>query len=346
MKAAIYKGQHDVEIRELPLPELKDNDVLIQNLYSSICGTDVAVYRYGAATGHRIFENGEFGHEAVSRIVAKGENVTDFEIGERVYPYPLFATGDTRRAGTIGGFSEYILVPDAKRNHSLYSVDERISDRAACLIEPFTVGCRAAKRGQPAPGETAVIFGCGTIGIAAAIAMRYFGMEKVMLCDLSAFRLSIAKKLGFAVCCLSSDDFDSTAGQSFGEAHSLNGPVPDIDCFLDAAGSEQILDRFMQSGKIGSRLVNVAVNKNHRDLDMLHLTYSSKSIIGSGGYLPEDVGDVMDIMKSGRWDIESLITHEFPLDRIGEALETASDSDHALNVVIRMPGYSSSGTPA
>ena len=54
----------------------------------------------------------------------------------------------------------------------------------------------------------------------------------------------------------------------------------------------------------------------------------------------------MDIMKSGRWDIESLITHEFPLDRIGEALETASDSDHALNVVIRMPGYSSSGTPA
>ncbi len=51
MKAAIYKGQHDVEIRELPLPELKDNDVLIQNLYSSICGTDVAVYRYGAATG-------------------------------------------------------------------------------------------------------------------------------------------------------------------------------------------------------------------------------------------------------------------------------------------------------
>ena len=96
---------------------------------------------------------GEFGHETVSRIVKVGKNVTDFTVGERVYPYPRFATGDTKRAGTIGGFSEYILIPNAKRNHSLYSVDERISDRLASLIEPFTVGCRAARRGMIPDGK-------------------------------------------------------------------------------------------------------------------------------------------------------------------------------------------------
>lgn len=63
-----------------------------------------------------------------------GKNVTDFSVGERVYPYPLYAKDDTRRAGTIGGFSEYILIPNAKRNHSLYSVDEKISDKLAGLI--------------------------------------------------------------------------------------------------------------------------------------------------------------------------------------------------------------------
>ncbi len=335
MKAAIYRGQHHVDLCELPVPELNDDDVLIQNIYSSICGTDVAVYQHGSATGHRIFENGEFGHETVSRIVAKGKNVTEFEIGERVYPYPLYATGDTRRAGTIGGFSEYIRVPDAKLNHSLYRVDDRISDREACLIEPFTVGCRAARRGHPMPGETAVVFGCGTIGIAAAIAFQYFGVEKVMICDLSEFRLAIARKLGFAVCNMSCGSFEDTARQYFGEAHSLHGSVPDIDCFIDATGSEQIMDLFMRAGKIESRFVNVAVDKTLRNLDLLHLTYSSKSIIGSGGYMPEDVTDVMNIMKSRKWKIENIITHEFPLDQIGEALETASDPSKAFNVIIK-----------
>ena len=65
--------------------------------------------------------------------------MTDFSVGERVYPYPLYARGDTRRAGTIGGFSEYTKIPDAKKNHSLYLVDAAISDKAACLIEPFTL---------------------------------------------------------------------------------------------------------------------------------------------------------------------------------------------------------------
>lgn len=159
MKAAIYLGKEKIEIRELPVPECGENDVLIQNIYSSICGTDVAVYTHGPGTGHRITVGEEFGHETVSRIAAVGNKVKDFQVGERVYPYPLFAKNDTKRAGTIGGFSEYILVPQAKRDHSLYTVSDKIPDRLACLIEPFTVGCRAARRGQPKEGEKAVVFG-------------------------------------------------------------------------------------------------------------------------------------------------------------------------------------------
>lgn len=54
MKAAIYLGKENIAIRELPLPEVGDNDVLIQNLYSSICGTDMAVFAHGPNTGHKI----------------------------------------------------------------------------------------------------------------------------------------------------------------------------------------------------------------------------------------------------------------------------------------------------
>lgn len=335
MKAAIYQGKENVEIRELPIPECGEKDVVIQNIYSSICGTDVAVYKHGPNTGHRVDIGGEFGHETVSRIVKVGKQITEFQLGERVYPYPLFAKDDTSRAGTIGGFSEYILIPNAKRNHSLYPVPKQISDRIACMIEPFTVGCRAARRAQPHSGEQAIVFGCGTIGLAAAIALKHFGIEKVMICDLSELRLKIAEKLGFEVCNLNVEDLKRKATAYFGLAHSLTGITMNIDLWIDAAGAESILETFMKDGKIESRFVSVAVNNTLRSLDLLHLTYAQKSIIGSGGYFPEDVKDVFDIMSSGKWDLDSLITHEFPITQIDAALKTASNPEKSLNVTIR-----------
>ncbi|MGF0018152.1 zinc-dependent alcohol dehydrogenase [Sporofaciens sp. SGI.106] len=344
MKAAIYLGKENIEIRELPLPEVGDNDVLIQNLYSSICGTDMAVFAHGPGTGHKITVGGEFGHEIVSRIVKIGKNITDFTIGERVYPYPRYAKDDTKRAGTIGGFSEYILIPNARRNHSLYPVDEGISDKLASLIEPFTVGCRAARRGmlpcgdgnRYVAGQNAVVFGCGTIGIAAAVAFKYFGMDKVMICDRSVFRLKLAENLGFETCNPFSGNFEEKARAFFGTAPSLGGITANIDCWLDAAGAESILDDFLRLGKIESRFVSVAVNNAPRTIDLLHMTYAQQSIIGSGGYMPEDVWDVQKIMACGKWDLESIITHEFPLGNLEDAIRTASNVESAGNVVIRM----------
>lgn len=146
----------------------------------------------------------------------------------------------------------------------------------ACLIEPFTVGCRAARRGQPKKGEKFVVFGCGTIGLACAIALKHFGVEQVMICDLSNLRLNISKELGFATCNVVAEDFLEKATTYFQTAPSLNGPVPDIDGFVDASSAKDVLDLFMKHGKIESRFVCVAVNKSLRDIDLLHLTYAQK----------------------------------------------------------------------
>ena len=343
MKAGIYLGKENIEIQEMDMPEVGDHDVLVQNLYSSVCGTDVAVFLHGPNTGHKISIGGEFGHETISRVVKVGKKVTEFTVGERVYPYPLHAKNDPGRAGTIGGFSEYILIPEAKRNHSLYPVDPCISDKLSSLIEPFTVGCRAARRGmipagehQYISGQSAVVFGCGTIGIAAAVAFRHFGMERVMVCDASDFRLKLAKRLGFGICNPVTENFETCAKAFFGTAPSLHGETADIDCWLDAAGAENILDDFMRIGKIESRFVSVAVNNAPRKLDLLHMTYAQQSIIGSGGYMPEDVWDVQKIMTCGRWDLETIITHEFSLNELERAIRTASDVSHAGNVVIKV----------
>lgn len=116
----------------------------------------------------------------------------------------------------------------------------------------------------------------------------------------------------------------------------MSGPVANIDCWLDAAGAESILDDFLRLGKIESRFVSVAVNNKLRCIDLLHMTYAQQSIIGSGVYMPEDVQDVQEIMASGKWELERIITHAFPLNELERAIRTAADVDHAGNVVVKM----------
>lgn len=335
MRAALYQGQKNIEITDIETPIAGDNDIVIKNLYSSICGTDVAVYNHGPNTGHKISVGGEFGHETVSEVVQVGKNVRDIKIGDLVYPYPRLAKGDTKRAGTIGGFSEYILIPNAKMNEQVYLVSEKISSKTACLIEPFTIGCRAARRANPKKGENAIVFGAGTIGISAAIALKYFGCDKVMICDYSDFRLEKAKSLGFEICNNGKEDLNAKAKEVFGEAISALGMTADVDIYIDAAGAETILETYQGMAKIDSRMVIVAVLAGKRPVDLLAMTYGQYAIIGSGGYTPEDVADVMAIMESGQWNIQNIITHEYSLDELVEAIETAGKVNESLNVVIK-----------
>ena len=334
MKAAIYYGQNDVRLEEREMPLAGDNDIVVKNLYASICGTDVAVYTHGPNTGHRITVGSEFGHEMISKVIQVGKNVKGIEVGMMVYPYPRLAKGDPKRAGTVGGFSEYVLIPNAELDKQVYDIPARIPAREACLIEPFTVGFRAARRVEPKLGENAIVFGAGTIGIAAAIGLKYFGCKEVMICDHSDFRLEKAKALGFAVCNNSREDLKEAAMAVFGTAPSRFGPTANVPIYIDAAGAESILELYQSMGKIESRMV-VAVRAGKRPVDVLEMTYSQHALIGSGGYTPEDVEDVIAVMVQKKWDIESIITDEFRQEQIAQAIERAADVDHALNVVIR-----------
>lgn len=335
MKAAIYNGQKDIFLTELETPVAGDNDIVVRNIYASICGTDVAVYLHGPNTGHRVTVGGEFGHEMVSEVVEVGKNVQGINVGDRVYPYPLLVKGDPKRAGTVGGFSEYVLIPNAECNKQFYDIPDQISSKTACLIEPFTVGFRAARRSFPQKGENAIVFGAGTIGIAAAIGLKYFGAGKVMICDHSDFRLKKAKSLGFAVCNNGKEDLKTAAMECFGVVSSRFGSTANVDIYIDAAGAESILELYQAIGKIQSRMVVVAVLAGKRPVDVLAMTYSQHALIGSGGYFPEDVDDVITAMVSHKWDIESIITHEYPWEQLPQAIEKASQVDEALNVVIR-----------
>lgn len=133
-----------------------------------------------------------------------------------------------------------------------------------------------------------------------------------MVCDHSDFWLEVAKRLGMEVCNNERENLKKKAMFCLGEANSVNVSTADADIYIDAVGAEAILAEYQAMGKFESRMVVVAVLAGMRSVNILGMTYAQHVLIGSGGYMLEDVRDVMEIMKSGRWDIESLITHEYP----------------------------------
>ncbi len=333
MRAAIYGGKGNVSVETLPLPGIGADDVLIENLHAGVCGSDVSAFLHGPQA-HRITIGSEFGHEMVSRIAQVGAHVTGFRVGERVYPYPLLARGDRSRAGTLGGFSQYIRVPDPTPGVELYPVPDVISDRAAALIEPFTVAFHAARQAEPSPGDTAVVWGAGTIGIGAALGLRHLGAARVLVADLSDFRLRKAAELGFDTVNPSREELRTAATRLFGTAPSVGGETADVDIFVEATGADALIGQFQEIGKLRSRLVVVGVHASPVPVDFAALAYSSHRIAGSGGYEPGDVRDVIAFLRDHGSQAEAIITHEFPLEDIVTALETASDPQSALNVAI------------
>ncbi len=333
MKGFIYNGPGNITMQEISLPSCGDNDIIVKNIYSGICGSDVTAYKHDGAS-MRIFPGCEFGHEMVSEVVEVGKDVQGLQPGDHVYPYPMFAKDDAKRSSTVGGFSEYVHIPNCRLNHSVYKIPSGISDRVASMIEPFTVGARAASLSEPSPGKKAVVFGAGVIGMAAAITLHYLGCEKVMLVNRSTFRLEIAEALGFGICSPVKQNLKEAATEFFGVGYGIMGPTFDADIFIDATGSDDAYAAFEAYGKLNSIFTVVGLHHKPLSINLLTLTYASKRIQGSGGYTPDDVELVMELMQSGKYDLDRLITQEYPLEDLEIAIKKASVSSESMKVLI------------
>src|SRR5579871_2850425 len=170
-KGAIFRGIGSVDVVELPYPRCGDDDVIVRNLLTGVCGSDVSAYKHGGDAS-MIWKDHEFGHESVSEIVEMGKNVKGLKLGDHVFPNQGKALRDMNRMATVGGFSEYIRIPRCEVGYSVLKIDNDIPLKTAVLVEPFVIGTRAAKSLNPGPDKTAIVFGAGIIGISTAIMLK------------------------------------------------------------------------------------------------------------------------------------------------------------------------------
>jgi threonine dehydrogenase-like Zn-dependent dehydrogenase len=333
-KAAIFRGPGHVEVVEKPYPACGDDDAIVRNLMTGVCGSDVASFRDGG-DDHMIWKDHEFGHEAISEVVEIGRNVEGLAIGDHVFVNQGKALRDMRRMGTVGGFSEFIRIPQCEVGYSVLKIDNAIPVRTAVLFEPFVIGARAAKSLSPGPDKTAVVFGAGIIGMSAAIMLQWFGCPKVMIVDVSDFRLEKARAFGLATCNPATEDLPARAAAEFGVESGFFGERCKANLYVDAVGLPAAIDSFAAIAGREAALAIVGVHHALVTMDLMRVCYSNWRIGGCGN-LPIEaaVENIVQMMRSGRYDLSSLVTHVYEVDRIAEALVMGGNAREAQKVCI------------
>lgn len=333
-KAAIFGGVGKVDVVELPYPECGDDEAIVRNVLTGICGSDIyAFQKHGPES--RIWIGEEFGHEAISEVVEVGRNVEGLSVGDRVFVNQDKAFRDIRRISATGGFSNYLRIPQCEVGYSLLPIDNALPLRSAVLFEPFVIGARGVKGLAPQEGDMAIVFGAGIIGMASAVMLDWLGCGKVMLVDFSDFRLENARRMGFVTCNPLHEDLREKAVAEFGSRPGYPGEKCGARLYVDAAGVKAVIENFAMLAPRGAGLAIVGVHKEPVPFDFTQVAFNNWHIRGCGDSPTEALHpEILEMMRSGKYDLPSLVTHEFPVDEIEDAIRLAADPHVAQKVCI------------
>ncbi len=336
MKAVIYKDTKTVEVQERAMPVCGPDDVIVRNVRGGICGTDVTGYLYGGRTVG-FLPNSEFGHEMVGYVYETGEHVTCVEKGTRVFVNPMtrLRTADPSASVRAGGFSQYVLVQDAKLEYNLFLLPDALSFEDAVLIEPFSVGTHGKNTPQAKPEDHVVIYGAGPIGLCALSGLVAQGNKNVVVLDIDDSRLETVRQLGGIGFNPKSGETRSFLMEHFGEIKKYYGSSAiDIDVVIDCAGAPNVPGDFLSYAKQGARLSCVALQKKEVPINFMQVMSTECMIMGSRGYTKEDILEVIHNLTNKKSNVTQIITHTFQLDDAVKAFETASDPSLAIKVVL------------
>ena len=212
MRAAVYRAPDEVRTETVPVPEIGRGEVLVRIDTCGICGTDLKKIHTGSHSAPRVF-----GHEMAGTIVAVGDEVRGFAVGDRVMAFHHIPCGECfycrkqtfaqceryKKVGTTagigepagGGFAEYIRVMDWIVRAGLVRVPEDIPFEQAAWIEPVNTCFKAVKMLDLQPDETVLVIGQGSIGILLAALAAQTGAT-VLTSDLYPERHAIAAQYG------------------------------------------------------------------------------------------------------------------------------------------------------
>jgi (R,R)-butanediol dehydrogenase/meso-butanediol dehydrogenase/diacetyl reductase len=339
MRAARWLGPERLELTVLEAPAAGRGQAVVEVAACGICGSDLHSYQHGfAARPGQVL-----GHEFAGRIVEGG----GLETGTRVCIRPLIPCGHCERcrAGEIqlceggfgdqigyaarGAFAERVLVPRAQVGETVFVLPDAVDDEAGALVEPLAVGLHAVRLGQPQAGDTAVVFGLGTIGLGVVAFLRLAGVRTILAFDPSALRRERALELGADAV------HDPAAAVEAVRTVTGSGPFGGAraDLAVECAGVGQAFTDATRILRNGGRLVLAAIYGRAFEVNPGRIVEKELTVRGSFAY-NDEFGRVIDLLANGAIDASRFISHRFPLERIEDAFRMQLDRERSLKVLV------------
>jgi L-iditol 2-dehydrogenase len=319
MRAAVLTATGRIELQERPVPEPGPGDVLVRVGSVGVCGSDAHYYREGRIGDFVVSSPLVLGHEAAGTIAAVGPGVQPQRVGQRVSiePQRPDPNSDEARRGDYnlcprmrffgtppvdGALCEYVTIGSA----FAHPVPDTVSDDAAALCEPLSVGIAANRKASVTGGSRVLISGAGPIGIVTAQVARAFGATDVVVTEIDPRRRELAVR--------------------FGATASLDPRIDDlsdlmVDAFIDASGAPAAVASGLAAVRPAGRAVLLGMGAVTMELPVQLIQNRELTLTGVfryAGTWPTAIA----LVGSGRVELDAMVTARYPLEETAAALDS------------------------
>ncbi len=343
MKAAVYQGEREVAVTDVPKPSIKGSEeALVKVTLGAICGSDLHIYHGNVP----ISPGSVLGHEFVGVVEEVGSEVKRFKPGDRVVSSFFTSCGHCAycRKGWFnqcvdkatfgfgayygdlgGGQSEYVVVPLA--DHSMEPIPPGMTDEQAIFVgDILATGYFGAERAQITPGDAVAVIGAGPVGLMATMCAQLFGSARTFVVDMVDSRLEIAQELGGIA-------INAKAVHPVETIQELTGGLG-ADSSIECVGAEAAVDTAIRSVRGGGTVSMVGVPSVVIG-EFPYLDVWMKSLTVRSGWcnVQAYMRPLLELVAAGRIKPDAIISHRMKLEDAAEAYRMF-DAREATKIVL------------
>ncbi|TDL29456.1 xylitol dehydrogenase [Rickenella mellea] len=365
-KSFVLRGIEDVVYEERPIPEINDDEVLVEVKKTGICGSDVHYLVAGRIADFVVEKPMVLGHESSGIIAKAGAKVKSLKPGDRVALEPgatCHICDDCKRG-------RYELCPDIvfaatppydgtlARYYRLpadvaYKLPDNLSLEDGAMMEPLSVAIHSVSNiGQVRANQKVAVFGCGPVGLLCMAVAKAMGASRIIAVDIVQSRLEFAKEYAATDVFLppaaetgeSKMAFSKRASELLKKKFGIEDRGPSaIDVVIDASGAEVCIQMSIFLAKAGGTFVQVGMGNAEVQIPITLVLTKELSIKGSFRYGPGDYPLAIALVAQGKIDLKPLVTHRFQFDDAITAFNTtrkgkSEDGKGVIKAIISGPG--------
>ena len=332
MKALVKSSnERGIWMENIPEPECNTNDVKIKITHTSICGTDLHIYKWDEWAQKTLVTPLVIGHEFCGIIEEIGPGVTHYKPGQRVSGEGHITCGNCRncRAGKRhlcqessgigvhkdGAFAEYLIIPES----NVWPIHNDIPSDIAAFFDPFGNAVHTSLSYEMV-GEDVLITGAGPIGLMASVICKFVGARNVVITDINDYRLALAKEMGATKAI-------NVSKNSITEFYPQLNMTSGFDVGLEMSGNPEAFRSMLGHMYHGGKIALLGLLPDSTRIDWDDIIFKGLKVKGIYGREMYETWYKMEQMLRSGLDISKVLTHKLSVDQYEKAFNIMEEGE-------------------